>query len=141
MKSVILIYLYICTIFDIKEKEIPGVLICAGVILAFVTSTIVACTGNSNQRNGYLPYLVLGALLLLSKLKAGVGDADGFIFFIIGLTYGNQVMFESVLLSFLMCGIFSMGLLLFTKADKKKEIAFVPFIFLACTITYSLGRG
>lgn len=139
MKYIILIHFFICSILDIKQRAIPGVFIYVGVIIAELIYLVEDGKASSIQNSIFMPCAIFGIFFILSKLEIGIGEADAFFFFMIGLAFGNKIMLESVVVSFFLCGLFATGMILFKRVDRKKEIAFVPFIFLACIAIFCLG--
>ena len=140
LKYIILIHFFICSILDIKQRAIPVVFIYVGVIIAEFVYLVDGGKESSIQNSIFIPCVIFCIFFILSKLQLGLGEADAFFFFMIGLTFGNRIMLESVVVSFFMCGLLATGMLIFKKADRKQEIAFVPFIFLACITLFMFRK-
>ena len=72
----------------------------------------------------------LGLVLLwvshVSKEQFGAGDA--WIFFISGMFLGAEENMRLLLWSLIICGIYSMGMLLLKRRSRKERIAFTPFV-------------
>ena len=72
----------------------------------------------------------LGLVLLwvshVSKEQFGAGDA--WIFFISGMFLGAEENMRLLLWSLIICGIYSMGMLLLKRRSRKERIAFAPFV-------------
>ncbi len=129
IKSVIIIvFLIISTIFDLKNKNIPTVLIlsCGAAVL------LLSLPDPNMNWMGSLFGALLGALMLvLSKvLNGAIGAGDGFVIllvgFVMGLYGGCVVLFYSLFLA----AIFSIVMLCLKKLTKKDSIPFVPFVLI-----------
>ena len=72
----------------------------------------------------------LGLVLLwvshVSKEQFGAGDA--WIFFISSMFLGAEENMRLLLWSLIICGIYSMGMLLLKRRSRKERIAFAPFV-------------
>lgn len=75
----------------------------------------------------------IGILILgLSKItRGGVGMGDGFLLVVTGLFLGVWRNTELLLGSFFLAALFSVVLLIFKKANRKKEIPFIPFLLIS----------
>ena len=72
----------------------------------------------------------LGLVLLfaayVSKEQLGAGDA--WIFFISGIFLGEKENMRLLMCSLIICGIYSIGILLLKRRSRKERIAFAPFV-------------
>ncbi len=126
---IILVFLLISTVLDIKNKNIPIILIliCGAALLL-----LSILDQNMNWTVSLLGTLLGGILLLLSKILNGaIGMGDGCIIllvgFVMGLYGGCVVLFYSLFLA----AIFSVILLCLKKCKKKDSIPFVPFVLIS----------
>lgn len=123
---ILFLWLLLCSIQDIKKKEINIYLILAG-FLVLLIGTI---------RNGEFNFLYrlggmsLGIILLCISFitKGQIGVGDGLIVCITGLCLGFSKNAMLLVISLFGSAIFSIVLLAFKLAGRKKTIPFVPFI-------------
>ncbi len=126
---IILVFLVISTVLDIKNKNIPIILIlCCGVALLLLSLP----DQNMSWMVSLFGALLGGILLVLSKvLNGAIGMGDGCIIllvgFVMGLYGGCVVLFYSLFLA----ALFSIVLLCLKKCKKKDSIPFVPFVLIS----------
>ncbi len=116
----------ICAAVDIKKKEIPiGVFLLLGAI-ALIGSMV--CEGHKwyHVAAGSAPGIIL---LLLAKItEQSIGYGDGIVLAEIGclIGAGNSVILLAGALA--LAGVFSLGMLVIKKVDKRYKIPFIPFL-------------
>ena len=129
IKGAVLLFLSICTIFDIRKKEIP--LILAGVgMMAAVGFTIWRIRNESIYAAEILLSLLPGLFFLFTGwcTKEKVGYGDGILLLITGVMVGFNQCLAGLCISLFLSAFFG-GLLLFLhKAQKNSRIPFVPFL-------------
>lgn len=87
-------------------------------------------------RETSLPGILLGiavgmGMLLLSFLTGGsIGRGDGALLMVTGIFLGGASNVELLLTSLMYAAVFSLGILVFGRRKKNREIPFVPFLFL-----------
>lgn len=128
IRLLVLIYLGVMAIIDVKTKKIP---IVPGALCLFGVSTGQMVNGTSWQN--WLPGVIIGCILyMISKLSRGaIGEGDAFIYVLTGATVGIAKNVEILLISLFLCSLFSLALFVLGRVKKKDQIAFVPFIFVA----------
>lgn len=119
----------ISAFIDIKTKSVSfKVLLAYGVlgvlnIFSFDKQNLFTALGGA-----FIGVLVL----VLSKLtRGGIGMGDGLLLIVTGLFWGTWKNTELLLGSFFFAALFSIILLIAKKADRKKEIPFIPFLLLS----------
>lgn len=129
----------ICTIADIKKKEIS---IWLFVVLGIWT--LIGCVICGEQR-GYMIVagIVPGILLIiLSKVTdQSIGYGDGIILAEIGLITGAGKCMLILAAALAMAGVFSLVLVVVKKVDKRYKIPFVPFMTAAYVAVLYLQKG
>jgi leader peptidase (prepilin peptidase) / N-methyltransferase len=125
---IICIWLILCSWQDIRKKKIHVILIGIGFL------TILTCSFLAGEITIWsrLAGLGLGILLLLLNpiTRGQIGIGDGLIVSIMGLGVGFNA--TSFILAYGLFGsaVFSIGLILFRKVNRKATIPFIPFILL-----------
>lgn len=119
----------VCTIVDIKKKEISiwlfGLL---GIIV------IIGYIALGNQKGYMLAAGVIpGALLIvLAKItEQSIGYGDGIILAEIGIVTGVGKCMLILAVALAIAGVFSLGIVIIKKVDKKYKIPFIPFLTMA----------
>ena len=73
----------------------------------------------------------LGLIVLSVLTRGSIGMGDGFLFLVTGIFLGGGQNISLLMVSLLYAALFSLGVLVLGKRNgKKKEIPFVPFVFL-----------
>lgn len=120
-----IIFIIICTVFDLKKKTIPVLIIAISGMLSFGFLFI-------EETDWYLVMysLIPGAVLLMLSLctKESIGYGDGFIVLILGLLLGITKCVTVVFIGFFVFAIFALFLLLIKKVNGKSKLPYVPFL-------------
>ncbi len=119
----------ICTYTDMRRKEISMITIGVFAIPAVILNFIFVQESIWQQVGGLCVGIVL---LIISKVSKGaVGEGDGYLLMITGLLLGLWGNLQLLMGALLLAAIFSSVLLIMNQADKKKELPFVPFLFIS----------
>lgn len=132
----------VLSIFDMKRKEIPCILLVAGGVcgMAGFLATIVGV----RMVSLYELTVALGAgivLLLLALTTKMVGAADGVIVFTVGLVMGGRFVTMMFCVALLFASVYSGGLLLLRRAKRNSSFPFVPFLLVGCLFATALCGG
>lgn len=138
-KGIVLIFLSICTVFDIRKKEIPLILAGAGMTAA-VGFTIWRIENGSIYTAQILLSLLPGLFFLLVSwcTKEKVGYGDGILLLITGLMVGFYLCFTGLCISLFLSAFFGVLLLFLHKARKNSRIPFVPFLTMGMGVCFIL---
>ena len=139
IKGAILIFLSICTVFDIRKKEIP--LILAGSGMAAAIGFTVWRLGNGSVFAGQVLLSMLPGLFFLLVswcTKEKVGYGDGILLLIIGLMGGFYLCLTGLCISLFLSALFGVLLLFLHKAQKSSRIPFVPFLTMGMGVCFIL---
>ncbi len=131
MSYIVLLWLIWISIYDIKSRRIPWMLMGLGVVLS-----ITACEVGVAERRlvigdiiaDLLPGILLLALAVCTKL---VGYADGVVLICLGVPGGFHKTMGTWLLSLFFIGIYSVVLLVLRKANRRTKIPYLPFLTIA----------
>ncbi|NLK53082.1 MAG: prepilin peptidase [Syntrophomonadaceae bacterium] len=122
------------TYIDLKLKIIPNQVI----IVGFLAGIIFAL----NQPRYYLAGAITGFIFLLLIYllsRGGIGEGDLKLALVIGLFLGYPLVAVSLILTYLIGGVFFAGLLLLKKIKIKQEVAFGPYMALGAVIAMIHG--
>ena len=130
MKSLILlIFLFLCSLWDYKIRKIPLWLCHVGAFFIVVYEVVAKEVSLKRMIGGILVGLFLLGLTKITRGQVGLGD--GIVFIVIGIGIGLKESFllllESLCLLFLFCFIGLIG----KKIKIKQRIPFLPFVFIA----------
>ena len=119
----------ICTLMDIKKKEIS-----IWLFMIFGITTIFGCIVCAEQKGyllaaGIIPGILLAVLAKITEQSIGYGD--GIILAEIGLLTGIGKCMLILAVALALAGIFSLGIVVIKKVDKRYKIPFVPFLTIA----------
>ena len=129
MKLVCLLLLAATSLYDMRTRKIPVMLIALTAVLSLVEGTIILTdhTGTPLQIFGaLLPGAALVALSLISAQSIGLGD--GLLIAAAGPVFGGYTICAGVMLAFFFSAVVSLVLMVWKRADKKMRIPFVPFL-------------
>jgi len=123
------IFLVFATVWDIRKKQIPLVL-----LVSFMASGVLI---NIFWPEYSVADIVMGAfvgilLYVVSCVTVGqIGDGDGILFVATGLFIGGINNFALLLWASVLCAVTAGIMLIVKRAGKKDRIPFVPFVLLA----------
>lgn len=121
--------LIIVSIQDIKSKKIRlGIVFIATIILCIC---VPFCSTISILDRIFGLSIGLG-IVLLSKITGGkIGIGDGIVLGVTGIGLGFWSNMELFALALAMAAVFSIGLIVFRKANRRTAIPFMPFLLFA----------
>ena len=147
--TIIVLYLIILSIYDIRTQKIPVMWLAAGSVAAFGTivweiSDVLEISGNWQELwptlwkelgqellIGWLPGLVLlGACIVTGR----VGSADGWVLLIVGSMIGSGQMMAAFGCSMILIAVMAGVLLLLKKAGKNDRLPYLPFLTAAVVL-------
>ena len=129
MKWIIIsVFMAVCTITDIRKKEIPvAVVALSGLALFFYV-----IFGEKKQWMDILYSLMPGMLLLMLSYctRESIGYGDGLVVLVIGICMGMGICIAAVTAGLIISAICAAALLALRKAGGKSRIPFVPFLLI-----------
>ena len=125
----LLVLMLICSVVDIRTKEIPlwEIAICAVLSTAKV---VLDLRGGEADIAGIIFSLLPGAFLLVLSFitKEGIGYGDGLMVLLMGPALGAEGLILGMLIAFFASSFFSAILLIIKKVKKNYRIPFIPFM-------------
>lgn len=122
------VWMFLCSIQDIKRKEIHISLLIMGVVPIMVSSIFWVEISLQNRLLGIL----LGGILLIihwfSKGQIGLGDV--IVVSILGGSLGFYLCSGILMFSLFLSAILSLVLIVFKRVKRKTTIPFTPFLFI-----------
>lgn len=136
-KSLLLLYLGVCSLQDIRKKEISISLLFSGLGIAAIYKLFQIPFDGKGILIGLFPGLCLLVFSWLSQESIGYGD--GVIVLTIGLGFGAGVAFWLLWLALFFAGGFSMVCLIRKKCKKTSTYPFAPFFLLSWIVIWMGG--
>lgn len=121
-----LIILIICSISDIRNREIDIRVLFPGIIFLFIR--IYSCSDYSRTMLSLLPGVIM---LILSLVYPGIGAGDAYMFIFLGACYDVRIVVNTMVISIFMACIFALVMLILKKADRSFSLPYAPFILVA----------
>lgn len=125
----LLVLMLICSVVDIRTKEIPlwEIAICAVLSTAKV---VLDLRGGEADIAGIIFSLLPGAFLLVLSFitKEGIGYGDGLMVLLMGPALGAEGLILGMLIAFFASSFFSAILLIIKKVKRNYRIPFIPFM-------------
>lgn len=124
-----LFLLVVCTYTDIRYRRVYG--------KAVAFYSVLALAGHLLRPPDIWPEIIYGAVpgaacMVVSWItRQGLGYGDSILILVCGMTLGIGACAAFVFSAFLLAGIWAGVLFVFRRADRKKEIPFVPFLLAA----------
>lgn len=130
---ILLFYLVILSVYDCREKQVPGVLLFIGVVVAVISLLIVVIDGQQIWYRilGLLPGLFL---LLVAFVTKKAGYADGIVLAVTGMVLGYQKTMILFCISLLLISVISVLLLFLHKVNGRTRLPYLPFLTVVYVI-------
>ncbi|SFG06034.1 leader peptidase (prepilin peptidase) / N-methyltransferase [Lachnospiraceae bacterium C7] len=143
------VYLALMAYSDVKTKEIPvkisigfGI---AGIALTLFSSMIFSYGSVSYFFKSFSSYIIFalipGAIVFAVAYFTGqaVGYGDAIVITVLGILMGGKGVFSLVLYAIFIAGFMALVEIFILKKDKKFEMPFVPFLFVAYVMANAAG--
>ena len=138
MSYVIIIFLLISMIFDIRNQKIPALWIWCSVVVMAGYRLYLWWNGESTALDVVVSFIPGLLLYLFSCISNGIGKADGLLIIATGCFFSWDKHLEVLFFSFFLAAFFSMGDVIFTRNLRNHRIPFVPFLCAASVIAIYL---
>ena len=129
MKIVLGLFLLICTVIDLKTKSVKIALLISFAAAGAVFYCVVRPVSIYDEIAGIIVGGVFVIIWFVTGGKLGLGDA--LLMIVTGIYLGGRKNVVLIMGAMFMAAIYSAFILIFRKADRKKEIAFIPFMFMS----------
>lgn len=127
-------YLMVLSFFDIKEKQVPVLLLAAGLVIGLGIS-VYNCLRGREQWLAVLIGILPGVfLLLVAAMTKKAGWGDGIVLTALGLICGYRESIFLLTISLLSMSVLSVILLVFRKVGRNTALPYLPFLGLAYII-------
>lgn len=131
-------FLFICSLFDLRERQIPMIVIYVGI---FASLGIRICEGIKGISLldviiALLPGICFWLLSFISHEKVGYGD--GWLLIFVGVTTGFRGCLLILLVSMVLESVLVIFLLAIGRIQKDEEMAFAPFLLTGMVVVTCL---
>ena len=141
-EKIVLGFLCLCAVFDLKKKEIPLVLVIIGIIGGVGFNVWLISRGMLSMEEMGISLLPGISFVLVGwGTKDKIGYGDGLVLFITGLFVGFYKCFLGVCIGLIFSAVFAVLLLIMHKAKKDSRIPFIPFLAIGMGVGMILGRS
>ncbi|WP_029231479.1 prepilin peptidase [Butyrivibrio sp. VCB2006] len=138
-RIVFMVLLLSAAFTDLKRKEIPMLLIVLQALTAVVAMVSVIVQGNMWPYGllSLIPGVVMIVISFATRGELGVGD--GLILLCMGPVYGMETTCLGLFISLLLSCLFSIGILVLGKGNRKTRLPFVPFLTMGMGVIVLCG--
>ena len=129
-KGIVLLFLAIGVIWDLKKKAVPANYLCVFGIVAIIGFILDVVNGKKLLDSvwGLIPGFIVVMLSTLTKEQVGLGD--GVILLCVGCLQSVRDTTCMIFIALIMVTVVAMLLLIIRRVGRKATIPFVPFLFL-----------
>lgn len=132
------IYLFWGMLQDVRTRTVSVLYLWSGTILGFV---IVFFHGKENSLTiaGLFFSLIPGMVFLLlgRSTREQVGYGDGWMLLILGMCLGSRI-WRLWQLALVLCVVFSAGMMLLKKLQRRSRIPFLPFLWISHLLLWGM---
>lgn len=140
-KWILLGWLIILSVYDVREKRVPVWMLVMGV-LAVGSHGIYRIFAEQDFWLQMLLGMIPGIfLLVIAWFSQRAGYADGIVLLLVGMLQGYRECFAILCISLLLISFLSMALLLLRRVNRNTKIPYVPFMAAAFLIVRAMGEG
>ena len=128
IQILVLVILLMASISDFKRKEIPVFFLGGAGALALLSMVLSIVSGSFTTVD--VISLVPGALMILISIftRGELGLADGIMVMSLGPVFGLDKSLLGLIASLFLSCIFSIGILVLKKGNRKTRLPFIPFL-------------
>ena len=132
--AVLLIFMTVLSVYDIRIRKLPVVILRAGIALALVRPALFfLLSGPSAEQQRLLTVALLGALpgiavTALSFISDKVGRGDGIVLIMMGMLENCSFVTTASCIACLTLAVFSGILLALHRVGRNSRMPFVPFL-------------
>lgn len=123
------ILLIICSVTDILTKQVRPLLLVLFAAAGIIMYIVIRPVGLADEAAGMLTGAVFILVWYFTGGRIGLGDA--LLMIVTGIFLGGKENSVLIMGAMFLAALYSAGLMVFRKADKNREIAFIPFIFMS----------
>lgn len=127
--GLLLLLLGVGSVFDVKSKKLPGIVLAAGAIIG------ILCSDLWPYKNVGLVFLSLlpgiGLIVLARLTHENIGYGDGIVVLLLGIWKGFLNSLSVLVAALFLLSLWGILLLLSGKGHRKTRIPFVPFLLAA----------
>lgn len=138
MNCILMLFLLICMIFDIRSRKIPAVVIWMGIGVMGIYRIWGLWNGECNMADFICSVMPGVWLYFFSCISRQMGKGDGLLIIATGCFFTWKIHLGMLILAFTMAAVFSGVLIVWKRDFKNKKIPFVPFLFVASGIALCL---
>lgn len=124
---VLVIFLGIISVVDAATKKIPVLML----IFMGITGIYHVVSQEMSLETlaiSIIPGIVILIAAVLSRQQIGYGDA--IVIILMGLFVSADIICSSLVMALMLAGVVSVVMVAIKKADRKKQIAFTPFLLI-----------
>lgn len=133
LQFIIISFLIMLSICDIREKKVPVIFLTAGVFAAIIYE-VTMVIGGANLKASLLGAVPGIAVIVAAFIKDWIGKADGIVLAALGLVTDYRSILSIISISIVLMALLSMLLLLLHKIKKNSELPYIPFVTAAYLI-------
>lgn len=125
----ILFFLLVCMVCDIKEQKIPTVWLMGNLIVGIIYRRFFW----EDDFGGRLIISLMPGLFLfiLSKITRQLGTGDGCMVMVTGCFLAVENHIRLLVVAFFLAAVFAMGIVIVRHETVNRRIPFAPFLFMA----------
>lgn len=136
-KVIVLGLLGLCSLEDVRHKHLTIIYILMFGIGGVILHLLAPVCSIYSILWGML--LGIGMMIISFVTRGSVGMGDGILLVVTGVYLGGSENLELFLMGLLLSALWSLGLLVLKRKNRKEEIAFVPFLLLSYAIMLFQG--
>lgn len=124
----LLLYLLILSVFDIKSQRVPVVLLTIGsmgIVISVLWELMIRRQTLLEAALGVIPGIVF---LIIAWLSQKAGYADGIILIWMGALFGYRISVLVFGVSLMLASICSIVLLMLRKVNRQSQLPYIPFL-------------
>lgn len=134
MKYIIMLFLIVSMVYDIREKKIPALWIWGSILIMVVYRFHMWWNGECTALEVMLAFIPGLLLYIFSRISSEIGNGDGLLIIATGCFFSWEEHLKVLFFAFFLAAFFSMGTIIFKRDFKNRRIPFIPFLCSAAAI-------
>lgn len=140
MKDMVLIFLAICALWDMKTKKLPAMWLYCGLLWMGIYAVSRLVMDKRDGMEILLSLLPGMGCLIFARWTNQIGEGDAWLILGLGMCFSFYDVIGLVMAAFFLAAIGSILMMISKHNMKNQRIAFVPYLFFA-TLLMRIGVG
>lgn len=131
MKEIVLIFLAVCALWDLKTKKLPAMWLYCGILWMGIYAVSRLVMDKRDSMDILLSLLPGVGCFMCARWTKQLGEGDAWLILGLGMCFSFNDVFGIIMVAFFLAAIGSILMMMSKRSMRNQRIAFVPYLFCA----------